>query len=109
MAILTDSKTIFTSDIDYILGERVNLSLISLISAMDYMTALEVVKLLKAVHGVTYKQIGRMLGISHSSLLVANHRGTFDGVVKRAKLEKGIIKLQLHYLGYSPLMYVLKA
>lgn len=105
---ITNLDKIFTSNIDLLLQEGVNLPVSDVIALMDVNTAIEVIRVLKIVHGISYTRQAKLLGISRSEILVSNHHGTFSQTVREHRLQKGIIQFQNRYLGHSPLEFLLQ-
>lgn len=79
---------------------NVNMSLVEVIQGLEQGNIVDGIKIMKVVFGVSYSRIAEMMGINKVALMNGVKLETFDGVIKKSKVLKGIEQLQGLYLGY---------
>ena len=77
----------------------VNMSLQGLLWSMTANNAVDGVKILKVVYGISYSKIADIFGVPNTSISLSVRHGSFDGIVSGDKLEQGLSRLRALYLG----------
>jgi len=75
-----------------------NMSLEELLFNMTKENALDTIKVLKVVFGISHTRIADIMGISKSTISMAVRFGTFDSLVSDSRLEGAIVSLRAFYL-----------
>lgn len=77
---------------------NVNMSLETILGNMDQENAVDCIKLLHCVYGISKKKIAEVMGISPSNLCLALKYESFTMIVSKVRLELGINSLRAFYL-----------
>lgn len=77
---------------------NVNMSLETILGNMDQENAVDCIKLLHCVYGISKKKIAEVMGISPSNLCLALKYGSFYLIVSNSRLDTGINSLRTFYL-----------
>lgn len=76
----------------------VNMSLETILGIMGYENAVDCIKVLHCVFGISNKRIAEVMGISPSNLSLALRYGSFDMIVSESRIVLGINALRGFYL-----------
>lgn len=76
----------------------VNMNLETVLESMGYDNAVDCIKVLHGVFGISNKRIAGVMGISPSNLSLALKYGSFDMIVSKKRLELGVNSLRGLYI-----------